>query len=168
VRIWFFAVEQQRSAKGSKNQSFAAPGAINQRVMAHGSRIFFFLRFLRLRPSNFHARFAPERRKSDSPHVVSYRVKWIFRDFKFELPSTPVKRFVVTRDLVDHPVTDLQTLLAEHEREEKAVARQLVHDFAQRFRAAHGLEIEFTGAAAERLVEEALRQGISVRDHCAA
>ncbi len=57
----------------------------------------------------------------------------IFRDFKFELPSTKVRRFVVTRELVDHPAADLQKLLAEHEKEEQVVARQLVHDFAARF-----------------------------------
>ena len=40
----------------------------------------------------------------------------IFRDFKFELPSTKVRRFVVTRELVDHPAADLRKLLAEHEK----------------------------------------------------
>jgi ATP-dependent Clp protease ATP-binding subunit ClpX len=92
----------------------------------------------------------------------------LFRDFKFELPSTPVQRFVVTRDLVEHPVVDLQQLLREHNREEKTVARQLVHDFAERFHATHGLEIAFTEAATERLVDEALQRGISVRDLCGA
>src|SRR5213078_600272 len=35
----------------------------------------------------------------------------IFRDIKFELPSTNVKRFVVTRDLVDAPLTELQKIM---------------------------------------------------------
>src|SRR2546422_1149874 len=43
----------------------------------------------------------------------------IFRDLKFELPSTAVKRFVVTRDLVDNPPVELQKLLAEHAKEER-------------------------------------------------
>jgi endopeptidase Clp ATP-binding regulatory subunit ClpX len=92
----------------------------------------------------------------------------IFRDFKFELPSTKVRRFVVTRELVDNPAPELQKLLAEHEKEEQAVARQLVHDFAARFAENHKLAIRFTDDAADRLVALALEQTIPVRDFCSA
>ncbi|HEY3915061.1 MAG TPA: AAA family ATPase [Verrucomicrobiae bacterium] len=92
----------------------------------------------------------------------------IFRDFKFELPSTLVRRFVVTRELVDNPAAELRKLMAEHEQEEKSVARQLVHDFADRFRDAHKLEIKFTDPAADRLVAMALEQTVPIRDLCAA
>lgn len=91
----------------------------------------------------------------------------VFRDFKFELPSTQVKRFVVTRDLVDAPAGELQKLLAEHEKEERVVMRQFVHEFAQRFRESHGLKIAFTDPAADRLVGLALEQSQSIRDLCA-
>src|SRR5437667_2518119 len=91
----------------------------------------------------------------------------IFRDLKFELPSTSVKRFVVTRELADHPIEELQKLLAEHEKEECVVMRQLVHEFAQRFQETHGLKITFTEAAADRLVSLALDQSKPVRDMCA-
>jgi ATP-dependent Clp protease ATP-binding subunit ClpX len=90
----------------------------------------------------------------------------IFRDFKFELPSTNVKRFVVTRELVDNPATELQKLFAEHEKEERNVVRQLVHDFAQRFHDEHKLKISFTDAAVDSLVQLALDQKIHVRDLC--
>src|SRR5438876_709721 len=73
----------------------------------------------------------------------------VFRDLKFDLPSTAVKRFVVIRDLVDDPPAELQKLLAEHEKEERVVMRQLVHEFAQRFCESHGLKITFTDAAAD-------------------
>ena len=92
----------------------------------------------------------------------------IFRDFKFELPSTKVRRFVVTRELVDNPAAELQKLLAEHEKEEQVVARQLVHDFAARFAESHKLAIRFTEAAADRLVALSLEQAVPVRDFCAA
>jgi endopeptidase Clp ATP-binding regulatory subunit ClpX len=91
----------------------------------------------------------------------------LFRDFKFELPSTQVRRFVVTRELVDNPVVDLQKLLAEHEKEERVVARQLVHDFARRFGENHQLALQFTDAAADRLVSLALEQRLPVRELCA-
>jgi endopeptidase Clp ATP-binding regulatory subunit ClpX len=92
----------------------------------------------------------------------------VFRDIKFELPSSKVKRFVVTRELVDNPAAELQKILAEPKREETIVARQLVEEFARRFQEAHGLKLRFTGAAADLLVEEALAKSQSVRDLCAA
>ena len=91
----------------------------------------------------------------------------IFRDLKFELPSTAVKRFIVTRELVEHPIVELQKLLAAHEKEERVVMRQLVHEFAQRFQETHGLKITFTEAAADRLVSLALERSKPVRDMCA-
>lgn len=92
----------------------------------------------------------------------------VLRDFKFELPSTGVKRFVVTRELVDHPAAALKQLLAEHEREGRAVLRQLVQEFGERFAKEHGLTLRFTEAAADALVGEALEKQLSVRDLCAA
>lgn len=91
----------------------------------------------------------------------------IFRDFKFELPSTLVKRFVVTRDLVDNPRSELEKLFAEHKNQEQSVARQIVYDFAERFRENHKLTIRFTEAAADKIVNESLEQNIHIRDLCA-
>jgi len=91
----------------------------------------------------------------------------VFRDLKFELPSTHVRRFVVTRDLVDDPPAELRQLLAEHEKEERVVMRQLVQEYAQRFHESHGLKIAFTDSAADRLVSLALEQSRPVRDLCA-
>jgi ATP-dependent protease Clp ATPase subunit len=90
----------------------------------------------------------------------------VFRDLKFELPSTHVKRFVVTRRLVENPPGELNSLLQEHEREEHKVLHQLVHEFGQRFKETHGLAIQFTEDAAEALTEEALSSGVAVRDLC--
>ena len=92
----------------------------------------------------------------------------VFRDIKFELPSSKVRRFVVTRELVENPAADLEKILAEPSREEQIVARQLVEEFAARFRELHGMQISFTAAAANLLVSEALAKSQSVRDLCAA
>jgi ATP-dependent Clp protease ATP-binding subunit ClpX len=91
----------------------------------------------------------------------------IFRDFKFELPSTKVKQFIVTRELVNNPKAELQKVLAEHEKEERNVLRQLVHDFAERFNDEHKLKIAFTDDAADLLVKMALDEKVQVRDLCA-
>ncbi|MBL9139232.1 MAG: AAA family ATPase [Verrucomicrobiales bacterium] len=90
----------------------------------------------------------------------------VFRELKFELPSTSVRRFVVNTALVDHPKTSLAGLLAEEEREHRATLRAIVREFADRFRQSHGLSLTITDEAAEFLVEEARRLGKPVRDLC--
>ena len=91
----------------------------------------------------------------------------VFRDIKFELPSSTVKRFVVTKELVDDPKLKLKGILADPRQEERIVARQLVDEFARRFSENHGIAIRFTESAVDLLVDEALRRSLSVRDLCA-
>jgi endopeptidase Clp ATP-binding regulatory subunit ClpX len=90
----------------------------------------------------------------------------VFRDFKFELPSTPVRRFAVTREVVDAPAAELSRLLAERADAEQSLLRQIVHEFGERFQKEHGLRLRFTDAAAERLVALAREAGRHVRDEC--
>src|SRR5207247_9110794 len=78
----------------------------------------------------------------------------VFREIKFELPSTTVKRFVVTPELVDDPVAELKRILADPKREERIVTRQVVDEFARRFEEQHGLQIRFTASAAEWVVTQ--------------
>ena len=92
----------------------------------------------------------------------------VFRDIKFELPSSNTKRFVVTRELVEHPDSELKKILTDCRQEERAVARQLVDEFARRFEENFGLRLGFTESAAEWLVSEALEKQQPVRDLCAA
>ena len=91
----------------------------------------------------------------------------VFRNIKFELPSTKVRRFVVTRELVDDPAAELRKILSDPEREERIVTRQLVDEYARRFRQTYGMTLRFTDAAADMLIKEALEKGQSVRDLCA-
>src|SRR5436190_5082166 len=91
----------------------------------------------------------------------------VFRDLKFELPSTVVKQIVVTREMVDNPTTALKTLLAEQAKQERAVMKHVVHEFAQRFQDSFGLKLAFTDDAADTLVALAIEQNKTVRDLCA-
>jgi endopeptidase Clp ATP-binding regulatory subunit ClpX len=91
----------------------------------------------------------------------------VFRDIKFDLPSSSVKRFVVTRELVDNPAAELKKILVDPGQEERIVARQLVDEFARRFQENHGMKIRFTDEAADLLVSEALEKSQSVREVCA-
>lgn len=91
----------------------------------------------------------------------------VFRDFKFELPSTHVKRFVVTREVVDNPRSALERLLAENEAEERAILRGIVNEFADRFQKEHGLKLVFTAPAIDKLIELAAESHQPLRNLCA-
>ncbi|MGE3310334.1 MAG: AAA family ATPase [Limisphaerales bacterium] len=91
----------------------------------------------------------------------------VFRDLKFELPSTSVRRFEVTGAVVGDPASALATLLARQAREERATLTRIVHEFADRFRQSHGLALRFSEEAADALVAEAQDAGRPVRDLCA-
>jgi ATP-dependent Clp protease ATP-binding subunit ClpX len=92
----------------------------------------------------------------------------VFRDLKFELPSTHVRRLEVTRALVEEPAVGLERVLAENAREEHTVMRQFVQEFAGEFKRQHGLTIRFEDDALEWLVAEALEKKTHIRDLCAA
>jgi ATP-dependent Clp protease ATP-binding subunit ClpX len=90
----------------------------------------------------------------------------VFRNFKFELPSSSVKQFEVTRQMIDDPETELVALLKRQETPETKIAKGLVEEFAIRFRDTHELELRFTSDAIERLVGLAQTDGQSVREIC--
>lgn len=91
----------------------------------------------------------------------------VFREFKYELPSTQIKRFVVTREVVRQPAEALKRLLAEHQSAERAVGHQRVEEFAKQFSEAHGLRIRFTDQAVAALIETAAEKGARVEELCA-
>ena len=90
----------------------------------------------------------------------------VFRNYKFELPSSSVKQFEVTRQMIDDPETELVALLKRQETPETKIAKGLVEEFATRFQDTHELELRFTSNAIERLVGLAQTEGQSVREIC--
>lgn len=88
------------------------------------------------------------------------------REFKFELPSTCVKRLAVTRALVDRPGAELARLMTESRDNKGFQVRQEVHEFAAEFTQAHGLKIRFSEEAVDRLVKIAEEQNRSVTLVC--
>lgn len=91
----------------------------------------------------------------------------VFRDLKFELPSTCVKRVTVTPGLVDAPQAALEELLLESKNNETFQARQMAYEFARRFSDTHGLKIRFTEEAADRLAVLAKERKCAIPALCA-
>ncbi|MDG1890824.1 MAG: AAA family ATPase [Verrucomicrobiota bacterium] len=88
----------------------------------------------------------------------------VFRNFKYELPSSDVKRFEVTREVVDCPADELKKLLAEQSKKEREVAGEILEEFASRFEESHGIRIQIDQGAQSHLVNLSIEKGIPMRD----
>src|SRR5271154_1362861 len=73
--------------------------------------------------------------------------------FKFELPGSGVRRFVVHEALVQGPETELRRILSDGRYEERLVMAEMAKQFAARFEDKHLLRLELTPDAIDALVE---------------
>jgi ATP-dependent Clp protease ATP-binding subunit ClpX len=88
------------------------------------------------------------------------------REFKFELPSSKLRQFVITRSLVERPEAELQRILNEPAYEQRELMRQLVHDFERKFAEKHKLQMRLEPDAVEEIIERAQHANKSVTDLC--
>ena len=90
----------------------------------------------------------------------------VFRDLKFELPSSRVKEFPVDGGLVNDPRGTMETLLANAPEQDEEEVDDTLQQFAESFSAQHGLTILFTDDARKELTRLARASSLSVFDFC--
>lgn len=90
----------------------------------------------------------------------------VFRNYKFDLPSTPIKSFEVNHQMIDNPEATLKELLKKKESVQRDVMREGIKSFTERFQKEHGLELVFGKEAIDAIVEMCVKEGKSVRDLC--
>ncbi len=80
----------------------------------------------------------------------------ILRDLKYELPSSNLKSFVVTKEIVESPKEGLEALLREERAAYAQLVREGIRQFEENFARKYGVRIEF---------EESARQVLESRMH---
>lgn len=90
----------------------------------------------------------------------------ILRDYKYELPGSGVRQFVVDTELIEHPQETLLRLLQQGHQQEADALAAVAREFAQRFGQQHGVFIEFSEDAIEQLTERAMQETTSMRELC--
>ncbi len=90
----------------------------------------------------------------------------VFRNYKFELPSTSIKSFEVSTDTIDEPEAGLKALLRKNRLQHRATLKADIADFAHRFREEHGLELVFEEDAVKALLEQSIAQDKTIRGLC--
>lgn len=90
----------------------------------------------------------------------------IFRYYKFELPSTGIKAFEVTRETVADPQSALKAMLKDGAHEQRDILRSEISTFSERFAIETGLAIRFTKDACEVLIDLAVDRDKTIRAIC--
>lgn len=90
----------------------------------------------------------------------------VLRDFKFELPSTPIESLSVTEKVIAEPKAALSDLLDQHENSQWQEDKILIDAFAAEFSATHGVKISFSTAAIKALSRESEEAGEALEDLC--
>jgi endopeptidase Clp ATP-binding regulatory subunit ClpX len=90
----------------------------------------------------------------------------LFRDFKFELPSSAIKHFNVTADMIEDPLATLKSLKSENAHLQQGVWRADIKRFASNFEKLHGFTLEFKPLAEEALIQEVIEKDRSIQSLC--
>ena len=89
-----------------------------------------------------------------------------FRDFKFELPSTPIRKFSVDGNLIADPKSSLASLLEENRDQLDDSMLEDVDRFVVNFKRDFGYELKFRKPAKVAVVKQAMSSNRSVRAIC--
>ncbi len=106
-----------------------------------------------------------EREKTGARGLMTV-LERVLREFKYELPSTSIKHLELTEDVVNDPKGKLAALLEENRDVQQDVLKAEVHQFAERFRSLHGLQLIFDEKAVDLLVAESVETGKTIRAMC--
>jgi endopeptidase Clp ATP-binding regulatory subunit ClpX len=91
----------------------------------------------------------------------------LLRDFKYYLAGSGLSQLRVTGDLVREPRRVLDRLMAEGHKHEGETLKASALQFTDKFNREHGVEMEFDGAALQRLVERAQTERMTMPELCA-
>ena len=89
-----------------------------------------------------------------------------FRDFKFELPSTPIRTFSVDEKTIENPGPSLSALLEENRDQLDDSMMEDIDRFSEFFKREYGFHLKFRKPAKVALVKQAISENRSVRAIC--
>lgn len=90
----------------------------------------------------------------------------LFRDYKFELPSTAIKHFEVTPKMIADPMQSLTQLKEDNAHLQHDVWLNDIKRFAAQFESEHGFTLEFKPLAQDTLIEEAIETDRTIQSIC--
>jgi len=90
----------------------------------------------------------------------------VMREFKFELPSSDMKRFIVTEAMIDNPVEELKKLLSDGSENRRLIARELIREYERMFMNKHNIRLNFSDDAVDLIDTKATAEDIDIKLMC--
>jgi len=90
----------------------------------------------------------------------------VFRNYKFQLPSTAIKSFEAAYETILDPEVALKKLLHANRDSQRGLLRNEIAEFIRRFRETHNLELVFNDDAIDFLVEMSVEHDKSAKAIC--
>lgn len=90
----------------------------------------------------------------------------VFRDYKYELPSTSIQRFEVSTETIADPQGSLKALRLKNLDTQKHFLRAEVAAFAERFYEQYAIRLCFEEEAIDGLVQQSIEQDKTIRALC--
>ena len=88
------------------------------------------------------------------------------REYKFELPSSSIHEFAVTKKVIDRPEDELKKLMEAGNYNRQIVMRERIRRYEENFREKHQMCIEFDDQATELICQNAIDQGRGPQEIC--
>lgn len=90
----------------------------------------------------------------------------VFRDFKFDLPSSAIKSFEVTTETIANPEESLKQLLLDNQHLQEGALKEDLDRFVEDFERKSELKIDFNKGAQEVLMKASLEEDKTIRAIC--
>lgn len=88
------------------------------------------------------------------------------REFKYELPSTNIKRFLVTPTLIENPTRELRQIMEDPSHIDLEFIDLQIENFVKGFESKHGVKINFSAAAKEWIQRAVQQDKVPVEESC--
>jgi endopeptidase Clp ATP-binding regulatory subunit ClpX len=90
----------------------------------------------------------------------------VLRDFKYELPSTGIKRFVITPSLIDDPSLELQRMLKNPDYVDQEFVALQIQSFEKDFLSKHDVKVRLDDSAKDWITKTYHQGSVSVEQLC--
>ncbi len=90
----------------------------------------------------------------------------LLRDYKFELPSTAVQKFTLSRHLVNNPPHYLKNLISRSKKNKYSTFHKEISKFEDDFYKKHGIKITFDTNACNEILSKAQDRAVSPTEIC--
>lgn len=90
----------------------------------------------------------------------------VFREYKFELPSSNINSFIATENMIDDPIAELNKLINDPKENKRIIAREQIVDYERDYEERYNIKLKFSDEAIDMISDRAFEEGLSITEIC--